>query len=178
MTRAAVGLGSNLGDRLAHLRRAISGLSRLGVVESVSSLYETAPVGGPPQADYLNAVVVLETHLQPGPFLERLGELERASGRRQALRWGPRPLDLDILIFGDRTVEEAGLTIPHPRLTQRRFALEPLVEAWPEVRLPGGILLVDMLADLSDQELRRVADPSWAWADKPAPGRRGRAGHS
>lgn len=153
MTRTAIALGSNLGDRLAHLRHALGGLRSLGSLVAVSSVYETAPVGGPPQGSYLNAVAILDTVLEPAALLEELQRIERAAGRRRDERWGPRTLDLDLLLYGRRTFDGPGLTVPHRRLRERRFVLEPLVEVWPGATTPDGRAVADGLAAVADQEV-------------------------
>lgn len=155
--RAAVALGSNLGDRIATLRVAIEQMSRLGMVDAVSSLYETAPVGGPEQDAYLNAAVVVDTALSPGELLAALQTIEDEAGRVRRERWGPRTLDLDIVTMLDPAgapvvVESDSLTIPHPRASQRRFMLEPLAEIWPHAPV-GGVTAGDALADVVDQEV-------------------------
>ncbi len=136
-SRAFVALGANLGDRDATLRRALVWLSATpGVtVDAVSSFHETAPVG-PPQPAYLNAVARLRTRLSPRALLEVLRALESAAGRRRAVPWGPRTLDLDLLLFGHRVLDGPELTVPHPRLAERRFVLEPLCELNPRLRHP------------------------------------------
>ncbi len=159
---AAVGLGSNLGDREAHLRAAVAGLAGLGDVVAVSSLYETAPLGGVPQAPYLNAVAVVATVLPARAFLDGLLELERAAGRERRERWGPRTLDCDLLLHGDAAIDEPGLRVPHPRLTERRFVLEPLVEVCPGARLPDGTLLHAFFPAVADQQVHVYAGPGWA----------------
>jgi 2-amino-4-hydroxy-6-hydroxymethyldihydropteridine diphosphokinase len=126
----------------------------------VSPLYETAPVGGPPQDRYLNAVVVLDTHLRATPLLERCLAIERERGRVRAARWGPRTLDLDVLIVGDETIDRPGLVVPHPRMTERRFVMEPLAKVW-RGPLPDGRDPAAVTASLGDQEVRRVAGPGW-----------------
>ncbi|MGQ0849791.1 MAG: 2-amino-4-hydroxy-6-hydroxymethyldihydropteridine diphosphokinase [Actinomycetota bacterium] len=136
--RAAVALGSNLGDRLGYLRSAVSGLGQLGQVAAVSSLYETDAVGGPEQGRYLNAVVVLETSLEPVVLLAALLDLEKANGRLRGERWGPRTLDLDLIVYDDLVIETDELRLPHPRAHQRRFVTEPLNEVWPDARLANG----------------------------------------
>jgi 2-amino-4-hydroxy-6-hydroxymethyldihydropteridine diphosphokinase len=158
----AIGLGANLGDRRATLSGAAASLGTLGERTAVSPLYETAPVGGPPQPHYLNAVVVLETPLGPRALLDRLLALEREAGRTRGRRWGPRLLDLDLLLFGDREIDEPGLRVPHPRMGERRFVLEPLLAAWPTARLPDGTPVASLLDGVEDQEVRRVAGPEWA----------------
>ncbi|HXX91654.1 MAG TPA: 2-amino-4-hydroxy-6-hydroxymethyldihydropteridine diphosphokinase [Acidimicrobiales bacterium] len=129
--RAFLGLGSNLGDRLAHLRRAVAAIPD---VVAVSRVYETEPVGGPPgQGPYLNAVVELHTEAGPRELLALARRLEAEAGRERAERFGPRTLDVDVLLVGDLQVEEEDLIVPHPRLFERRFVLAPLAELAPEL---------------------------------------------
>ncbi len=137
--RAYLGIGSNLGDRLGHLQRAVLGLAAAdGVtVVAVSPVYETAPVGGPAQPDYLNAVVGLDTDGSPRHLLDLAQSLEAAAGRVRAQHWGPRTLDVDILVVGDETVHEADLEVPHPRLRDRGFVLAPLGDLDPDVAGPA-----------------------------------------
>ena len=124
--RAYLGLGSNLGDRRAHLRAAVAALPD---VVAVSPVYETEPVGGPPgQSPYLNLVVALETDLSPRELLELGNHLEEAAGRVRTEPDGPRTLDVDVLLVGDLTVHEDDLVVPHPRMWQRRFVLAPLAD--------------------------------------------------
>jgi len=152
--RAFVALGSNLGDRSAHLEAALRELARTAGVRVVaaSDWVETEPVGGPAgQGRYLNGVVELETTLAPRALLERLLAIERALGRerRGEVRNGPRTLDLDLLLHGERRVEERDLFVPHPRLEERVFVLLPLAQIAPERRLPGCRLTVrERLAQL------------------------------
>ena len=140
MARAYVGLGANLGDRETTLRRAVERLGRVDGVEvvGVSQLVETDPVGVVDQPRFLNGAVAVETTLSPQELLDALLSVERELGRvRDGERWGPRTLDLDLLVYGDLVVEEPGLRVPHPRLHERRFALEPLAELDPELEVPG-----------------------------------------
>jgi 2-amino-4-hydroxy-6-hydroxymethyldihydropteridine diphosphokinase len=134
-TTAFVSLGSNLGDRQVHLRRGLAALRatrEIGRVES-SRIYETDPVGPPPQGPYLNAVAEVETELSPYALLERLLEIEAAEGRvRRGVRNEARALDLDLLLFGDCCIDDEELTVPHPRMHERAFVLEPLCELAPE----------------------------------------------
>lgn len=133
MTRAYLALGSNLGDRLAHLQGAVDGLGATGGIRVVdlSRVYETAPVGGPPQGDYLNAVVAVETSLDARALLGVAQRLEDAAGRVRAERWGPRTLDVDVLLVGDEHVDDPDLVVPHPRLAERGFVLAPLHDVAP-----------------------------------------------
>lgn len=156
--RAAIALGSNLGDRRRHLDDAVAFLAGLGDVVAVSSYYETAPIGGPEQQDYLNAVAVVVTELPAGRLLEMMLEEERRHGRRRREKWGPRTLDLDLLLYGELVIDEPSLTVPHPRLTERRFVLEPLLEVWPDASLPDGPELASLLSEVADQDVRRAAD--------------------
>ena len=145
MTLAYVGLGANLGDREGTIRAAVAELP--GVV-AVSTLRETDPVGITDQPRFLNGVAALETRLAPRELLDVLLAVERLLGRERGQRWGPRTIDLDLLLYGDDVIDEAGLTIPHPRLHERRFVLEPLAELAPELVIPGRGRLEDLLAEL------------------------------
>jgi 2-amino-4-hydroxy-6-hydroxymethyldihydropteridine diphosphokinase len=131
--RAYLGIGSNLGDRAAHLQAAVDGLAATpGIsVVAVSPVYETAPVGGPPQDDYLNAVVAVDTALAPRALLEAGQRLEAAAHRVRRERWGPRTLDVDVLLVGDDEVHEPDLEVPHPRMAEREFVLAPLADLDP-----------------------------------------------
>lgn len=149
MTRAAFGLGSNLGDRRAHLDAAVEGLAAAGQVLAVSSFRETEPVGGPPQPRYLNAAVTVETERSPRDLLALAQELERRAGRTRGVRFGPRTLDVDLLLFCDLLLEEPLLVVPHPRLGERLFVLEPLAEIALDWPVPGtGRTVSELLADL------------------------------
>jgi 2-amino-4-hydroxy-6-hydroxymethyldihydropteridine diphosphokinase len=156
MVRFAVGLGSNIGDRLAHLDAGLGALSVRWKPVARSSLYESAPVGPVEQAPFLNAVAVFETSQSPTEVLARLLAAEQTRGRTREVRWGPRTLDLDLLLFGDATVAEPGLTVPHPELLNRRFVLEPLLEAWPEATLPDGTRLSSSLPAVGEQHVENV----------------------
>jgi 2-amino-4-hydroxy-6-hydroxymethyldihydropteridine diphosphokinase len=149
--RGYLGLGSNVGDRDAHLRAAVAALRESGVaVEAVSSSYETEPVGEVlDQPDFLNAAVQIGTGLDPERLLGLCKEIEAARGRRpDAPRHSPRPLDVDLLLLGDLELSSERLTVPHPQLTTRRFVLVPLLELDPELTLPDGTRLADALAAL------------------------------
>ncbi len=136
--KAYLGLGSNLGDRRAHLRAAVAAIPDL---VAVSPVYETEPVGGPPgQSPYLNMVVELDTAMSPRELLELARTLEEAAGRVRTVRHGPRTLDVDVLLVGDLTVREPDLVVPHPRMWERRFVLAPLADlANGEVRRLGPL---------------------------------------
>jgi 2-amino-4-hydroxy-6-hydroxymethyldihydropteridine diphosphokinase len=151
VTRAYVGLGANLGDREATLRKAIDLLAeeaRIDVV-AVSELRETDPVGVVEQPRFLNGAAELETTLSPRGLLDALLRIERTLGRvRDGVRWGPRTVDLDLLVFGNEEVDEPGLRVPHERLDERRFALEPLAELDPDLVVPGRGTVSELLARL------------------------------
>jgi 2-amino-4-hydroxy-6-hydroxymethyldihydropteridine diphosphokinase len=128
--RAYLGIGSNLGQRAAHLQAAVDGLAaaRGVTVVAVSPVYETEPVGGPAQPDYLNAVVAIDSELDARELLEVARALEAAAGRVRGERWGPRTLDVDLLLLGDERIDEPDLVVPHPRLGERAFVLVPLAD--------------------------------------------------
>ena len=148
--RAYVGLGSNLGDRESTIRRAVALLDEAPGVDvlAVSTLRETEPWGPVEQPTYLNGAVELETELEPRALLDVLLDVERRLGRVRTARWGPRTIDLDLLLHGDAIVHEPGLTLPHPHLHERRFALEPLAELAPDAVVPGRGKVVDLLRRL------------------------------
>jgi len=148
MTRAFLGLGSNLGDRRSHLRRAVNGLDD---VVAVSPVYETAPVGGPEQGAFLNLVVELDTALDARGLLEVCAALEKEADRVREVRWGPRTLDVDVLWVDGQVVDEPDLQVPHPRMWTRRFVLAPLRDLAPD-------LVTDTLLDASEGEVHRVGE--------------------
>ena len=139
MTVAYIGLGANLGMREETLRRAVELLRAADGVDvlAVSQLRETEPVGVVDQPPFLNGAVAVEPTLAPRELLDVLLEIERSLGRVREERWGPRTIDLDLLVYGDEVVDEPGLRVPHPHLHERRFALEPLAELAPELDVPG-----------------------------------------
>jgi 2-amino-4-hydroxy-6-hydroxymethyldihydropteridine diphosphokinase len=160
VTTAYIGLGSNVGDRVGHLRGALDALATKGVtVTKVSSLYETDPVG-PPQPDYLNAAAEISTNLSPAELVRTLKEAEADVGREQRERWGPREIDLDLLLYGDETIDEEGVTVPHPELTHRAFVLIPLIEIAPFLDLPSGEPIT-AFCERNPAGVRRFTDDTW-----------------
>jgi 2-amino-4-hydroxy-6-hydroxymethyldihydropteridine diphosphokinase len=130
-------LGSNLGDRAARIREAVSSLNRLGVrIQLGSALYETEPVGPVEQPWFLNAVVAGETELNPRGLLSVCKRIEREMGRKKGVRFGPRVVDIDILLYGQQVIDEGDLLIPHPQMHRRKFMLIPLIEIAPNIRDP------------------------------------------
>jgi 2-amino-4-hydroxy-6-hydroxymethyldihydropteridine diphosphokinase len=163
MTRAFIGLGSNVGDRLQFLQRAVKRLVETISVQviDVSSVYETAPVGPAAQAWFLNAVVAVDTSLSPSTLLDQTQAIERALGRELTYRWGPRTIDLDILLYGNTQVRTATLVIPHAELCQRAFVMIPLLELDPNIVLPDGTAVSACLRTLTPpQQVRRFAPPA------------------
>jgi len=156
----AIGLGSNEGDREQHLQTAIDSLQQLLTQIRVGGLYESAPLGANDQPRYLNSAVVGRTRLEPEPLLAVLKFLEYRAGRRQGKRWGPRPLDLDLLTYGELTRDRPELTLPHPELRRRAFVLTPLADAAPELEIPPErATAAELLARLPDDGSQRAL--SW-----------------
>jgi 2-amino-4-hydroxy-6-hydroxymethyldihydropteridine diphosphokinase len=150
--RAFVGIGANLGDREATIRRAVELLDEIDGIEVVamSTLRETEPWGPVEQPPFVNGAVAVETALEPSELLAALLDVERLLGRTRAgERWGPRTIDLDLLLYGERVVDEPGLAVPHPRLHERRFALEPLAELAPDAVVSGRGTVAELLRALS-----------------------------
>jgi 2-amino-4-hydroxy-6-hydroxymethyldihydropteridine diphosphokinase len=160
MTPVIIALGSNLGDRLDIVQAGVDAITKLPGVEvmGVSPVYETAPVGGPEQPDYLNAVLAARTTLPPPELLDRLHEIEAAAGRAREVRWGARTLDLDIIAYGQVRSDEPELTLPHPRAAERAFVLAPWHDLDPSAVLPGSGPVADLLAALGpdDGDVRRT----------------------
>jgi dihydroneopterin aldolase / 2-amino-4-hydroxy-6-hydroxymethyldihydropteridine diphosphokinase len=158
--RVVIALGSNLGDRLKELQGAVDALAATPglVITAVSPVYETAPVGGPEQPDYLNAVVVAETSQPATDLLARGHAIEAAAQRTRAERWGPRTLDVDIIAYGEEVSGDPVLTLPHPRAQERAFVLAPWYDADPGAILPGRGRVAALLAALPDGGVQRRDD--------------------
>jgi 2-amino-4-hydroxy-6-hydroxymethyldihydropteridine diphosphokinase len=158
---AHVALGANLGDPRAQVLAAVEALAALPHTQvlACSRLYLTPPWGMLEQPPFVNAVAQLDTSLEPRDLLAALLEIERAAGReRGAERWGPRRLDLDLLLYGDRVCASAGLTLPHPRIAERAFVLLPLAELAPDLAIPGQGRVADLLARLDTRDCRLLDD--------------------
>jgi len=159
LNRAFVGLGSNLGEPAIQLRRALGALDRLhgSRLGRVSSAYRSAPLGPPDQPHYLNAVALLHTTVSPHELLEELQAIEDSQGRRRDIRWGPRTLDLDLLLYDELSVDDARLTLPHPRLHERDFVLYPLREiSDANLVLPDGRDLATLIRSCPDNSLAKT----------------------
>lgn len=146
MSRVVLSLGSNVGDRLGHLQGAVDALRPF--LLAVSPVYETDPVGPVPQADYLNAVLMAQDSGDAGGWLDRSQALERAAGRVRSQRWGPRTLDVDLIVVADLISADAALTLPHPRAYERAFVLVPWLDIDPDAVLPGHGAVRDLVAGL------------------------------
>ncbi|WGL18025.1 2-amino-4-hydroxy-6-hydroxymethyldihydropteridine diphosphokinase [Microbulbifer bruguierae] len=158
MTRCYIGLGSNLADPAGQLHSALEDIARIPHtrLEASSSLYSSAPIGPGEQPDYVNAVACVDTELAPEALLDALQAIEAEHGRERTLRWGARTLDLDILLFGNEQLDSARLTVPHPRMGERNFVLEPLAELAPDLQLPDGTSLQVLLRLCPPNRLQRL----------------------
>jgi len=157
--QAFLGLGSNMGSRLEALQRALDLLStEAGIrVQRCSRVWETDPVGGPEQDDFLNVVLEIDTDLTPHDLLAACNRVEAQLGRTRDVHWGPRTIDIDILLIDDLTIADGSLTVPHPRMHERAFVLLPLLELLPDPVLPDGTRLMDVR--LPDQPARLAFPP-------------------
>lgn len=162
MIRACIALGSNLDDPAAQIQHAVDALATLphSTLVACSPLYRTAPVGPQDQPDFINAAALLDTTLSPLALLDALQALEQAAGRERRRHWGERTLDLDLLLYGDQTLDLPRLTVPHPRLHERAFVLVPLFALAPSLVLPDGTSLAS---------LRQQCDDAGVWYHAPPP---------
>jgi 2-amino-4-hydroxy-6-hydroxymethyldihydropteridine diphosphokinase len=156
--RVVLGIGSNLGDRLENLQGAVDALSGTPGLDfvAVSPVYETAPVGGPEQPDYLNAVVIVGTALPARTILDRAHGIEAAFGRVREQHWGPRTLDVDVIAYGDEISDDPELTLPHPRAHERAFVLAPWHDIDPDAAIPGRGLVTGLLAAAGTDGVKRA----------------------
>jgi 2-amino-4-hydroxy-6-hydroxymethyldihydropteridine diphosphokinase len=156
--RAVLAVGSNLGDRLGTLQECVAAIGRLPGTDvlAISPVYETDPVGGPVQPDYLNAVLVVETSLPPRELLEAAHRIEAEFGRVRGERFGPRTLDIDVITYADEVSDDPVLTLPHPRAHERAFVLAPWHDIDAHAELPARGPVTDLLADLDGRGVRRL----------------------
>lgn len=155
---AFVALGSNLDDPERQVNRAFELLDNIKSTELIarSSLYRSAPFGSVVQPDFINAVACLRSTLTPMALLNELHRIERSSGRKRGIRWGPRTLDLDLLVFGHEEIEQKGLTLPHPGIAERNFVLLPLIEIAPELIIPGLGRVSELTVDRDEPHISRI----------------------
>jgi 2-amino-4-hydroxy-6-hydroxymethyldihydropteridine diphosphokinase len=172
--RAVLAVGSNLGDRLGTLQECVTAIARLPDTDvlAISPVYETDPVGGPAQPDYLNAVLIVQTGLEPRALLAAAHRIEADFGRVRAERFGPRTLDIDIISYAGQISDDPVLTLPHPRAHERAFVLAPWHDIDPSAALPGRGPVADLLAGLDTGSVRRVPG---AVLTPPRPGSREQA---
>lgn len=158
MVAAYIGLGSNLEDPQEQLSRALAELAQLPGTElsGHSSLYQSLPMGGMDQPDYVNAVAWVETLLEPGELLQHLQAIEDAHGRIRGEHWGARTLDLDLLIYGSAIIDMPGLKVPHPGVHERAFVLYPLYEITPDLKIPGRGYITDLLKNCPSDGLIKI----------------------
>jgi 2-amino-4-hydroxy-6-hydroxymethyldihydropteridine diphosphokinase len=157
--KAVLALGANLGDRAATLQAALDGLRAQTRVIAVSAIYETAPVGGPPQPDFYNAVALVDTTLTPQNLLAVAHSLEAAAGRARHEHWGPRTLDVDVLAYDDMRSDDPELTLPHPRAHERAFVVLPWLEVEPDGLIGGHGTLAELATKLGHAGVRRLDAP-------------------
>jgi 2-amino-4-hydroxy-6-hydroxymethyldihydropteridine diphosphokinase len=158
LTDAYIGLGSNLSEPSMQLAQAVIGLAALPDTELVaqSPFYCSRPVGPQDQPDFVNGAVWLRTALTPLALLDQLQAIEQTHGRERLQHWGPRTLDLDLLIYGDQAINETRLTVPHPELPNRDFVLQPLLDLDPALALPDGTAIADLRSQCPDNKLRKL----------------------
>jgi 2-amino-4-hydroxy-6-hydroxymethyldihydropteridine diphosphokinase len=161
--RAVLALGSNLGDRLAALQAAVDMLAGQLSVVTVSAVFETAPVGGPEQPDFYNAVVIVDTELDPRGVLAVAQRIEQDAGRVRHERWGPRTLDVDVLAFGEVVSDDPVLTLPHPRAHERAFVLVPWLDADPGAFIPGRGSVAELAGTVEVAGVRRLDSATLRW---------------
>jgi 2-amino-4-hydroxy-6-hydroxymethyldihydropteridine diphosphokinase len=159
VTVAYLGLGSNIGDRISNLRGAVRLIGEIEEVKvlKASSVYETEPVGYVDQPNFLNCAIEIDTGLSPKELLKQTSEIEIKLKRIRSIRWGPRTIDIDILVFDDIEVNEPDLEIPHPRICERAFVIEPLLELSPDIEIRGLGKLKECKENVADQKIKKLA---------------------
>ena len=162
MTNVFLGIGGNLGDRRATMRRAVAEIRAVVEDVRVSSMYETAAWGVTDQPSFLNAVVRGSTELSPLELLDAMQAIENQLGRVRTQHWGPRTIDIDILLYGSDVIDEPRLKVPHPYMAQRGFVLRPLADLAAGLTLPDGSLVGELLTTIDQDDLRQIEGPGWA----------------
>jgi 2-amino-4-hydroxy-6-hydroxymethyldihydropteridine diphosphokinase len=162
MAKVIVALGSNKGDRIANLSKAIQRIHNLGTISAVASLYQTSAYGYTNQPDFYNSVIALNTGIAPKPLLTELKKIEKRVGRTDNVRWGPREIDLDIILYGQKQVSQKGLIIPHPDFHNRIFVLQPLAEIDPDLQVPGmNMSISKLLNKCQDKTIIEIVTKDW-----------------
>lgn len=161
--RAVLGLGANLGDRAGALQAAVDALADETSIVAVSAIFETTPVGGPPQPDYYNAVIVVDTELSAVELLEVAHRIEATAGRVRLERFGPRTLDVDVVTYADQRSADPALTLPHPRAHERGFVLLPWLDADPQAHLVGWGSVAQLAGTVEVAGVRRLESPTLRW---------------
>ena len=162
MTNVFLGIGGNLGDRRATMRRAVAEIRAVVDDVRVSSMYETAAWGVTDQPSFLNAVVRGSTELSPLELLDAMQAIENQLGRVRTQHWGPRTMDIDILLYGSDVIDVPRLKVPHPYMAQRGFVLRPLADLAAGLTLPDGSLVGELLTTIDQDDLRQIEGPGWA----------------
>jgi len=160
MTKVTLSLGSNIGERFQHLQTAVTKINQNKKISNVlsSSVYETKPVGGPEQDNFLNAVICLDTELTPFELLEFTQKIENEAERIREVRWGPRTLDIDVLVYGNTVIDSEVLSIPHPRISERAFVIIPWLEIEPTAQIPNIGLLKDLKNRITYSDVQLNSD--------------------
>jgi 2-amino-4-hydroxy-6-hydroxymethyldihydropteridine diphosphokinase len=160
MTKVTLSLGSNIGERFQHLQTAVTKINQNKKISNVlsSSVYETKPVGGPEQDNFLNAVICLDTELTPFELLEFTQKIENEAERIREVRWGPRTLDIDVLVYGKTVIDSEVLSIPHPRISERAFVIIPWLEIEPTAQIPNIGLLKDLKNRITYSDVQLNSD--------------------
>lgn len=162
MSKVAIALGSNVGDRLLFLKKAVGSIKSLGKILALSPLYDTSPYGFTEQPDFLNAVLLLDTSLSAMDLLIELKRIEKEVGRKERIRWGPREIDLDIILYDEMEVDTDELTIPHPDFQNRIFVLKPLLDVAPALRIPRTRQTIgEILNNCQDKTIIKLVKKEW-----------------
>ena len=162
MSKAVIALGSNIGDRLQFLKKAVDYIKLLGNISTISPLYDTSPYGFTEQPNFLNAVLLLDTSLSATDLLYHLKKIEKNVGRKNRMRWGPREIDLDIILYDEMEIHTTSLTIPHPDFSQRIFVLRPLVDVAPNLKIPRSQETIqEILNKCQDKTIIQLINREW-----------------
>jgi 2-amino-4-hydroxy-6-hydroxymethyldihydropteridine diphosphokinase len=162
MGKAVIALGSNVGNRLVFLKKAVGFIKTLGKVTAISPLYDTSPYGFTEQPDFLNAVLLLDTRLSAKNLLTELKKIEKEVGRRKRIRWGPREIDLDVILYNELEISTVDLIVPHPDFQNRIFVLRPLLDIAPDLRIPRTHQTIrEVLNNCQDRTIIKLVNREW-----------------